>query len=269
MINTNKSNKGCTKMIKATLVDVMGNDLEVVKAAKVSYDNDETVEPLGWDGNQPILTDKQKGLIKYLARGMDTKEYGKLIDSLIGCHDVDVIKDKLWQYRNTPTHAAPFGHCFLSFMVEAPVFVARHAVKSEYLRMSEISRRYIKGEPVYFKPDSWSGLADNVKQGAGGVLGDDGQDAANVEWFEAVHGAGDAYHNLLQFVAPEEARMVLPLCHMTRWRWSGSLDAFMNMLNLRLDPHTQSQTRLLAGLIADSVKKAFPVSYAAYVDGDV
>jgi thymidylate synthase ThyX len=61
----------------------------------------------------------------------------------------------------------------------------------------------------------------------------------------------------------------LPLCHMTRWRWSGSLDAFMNMLNLRLDPHTQSQTRLLAGLIADSVKQAFPVSYAAYVEGDV
>jgi thymidylate synthase ThyX len=43
----------------------------------------------------------------------------------------------------------------------------------------------------------------------------------------------------------------------------------MNMLKMRLDAHTQSQTRLLAGLIADKVKQAFPVSYAAYVDGDI
>jgi thymidylate synthase (FAD) len=154
-------------------------------------------------------------------------------------------------------------------LFRSPVFVARHAVKTEYLRMSEVSRRYIKGKPVYFKPEQWSGIADNVKQGAGDILGLEGQDAANQAWFEAVHTAGDVYDDLLLFVAPEEARMVLPLCHMTRWRWSGSLDAFMNMLILRLDPHTQSQTRLLAGLIADSVKQAFPVSYAAYVEGEV
>jgi thymidylate synthase (FAD) len=264
-------------MIKATLVDVMGNDLEVVKSAKVSYDNDETVEPLGWKyvdldcgmRQQPILTEKQKGLIKYLARGMDTKEYASLIDSLVGCHNVDVIKDKLWQFRNTPTHAAPFGHCFLKFTIEAPVFVARQMVKHEYLRMSEISRRYIKGDPVYFKPDSWSGLAADIKQGAGDYLDSNLQELTNDAYSDAVKMADAAYKYMLKTVAPEEARMVLPLCHMTRWRWSGSLDAFMNMLNLRLDLHTQSQTRLLAGLIADSVKQAFPVSYAAYVEGDV
>jgi thymidylate synthase (FAD) len=175
----------------------------------------------------------------------------------------------LWKWRTAAPHAAPFGHCFLSFVIEAPVFVARHAVKTEYLRMSEVSRRYIKGEPVYFKPKQWSGIADNVKQGAGDALTELGQDDANQTWSEAVHTAGDAYQDLLQFVAPEEARMVLPLCHMTRWRWSGSLDAFMNMLKMRLDAHTQSQTRLLAGLIADKVKQAFPVSYAAYVEGDI
>ncbi|MEG7668173.1 FAD-dependent thymidylate synthase, partial [Listeria monocytogenes] len=85
------------------------------------------------------------------------------------------------------------------------------------------------------------------------ILGLDGQLAADNNWNDAILASGDAYDALLQFVAPEEARMVLPLCHMTRWRWSGSLDAFMNMLKMRLDPHTQSQTRLLAGLIADMV----------------
>lgn len=256
-------------MITAKLLDVMGNDLEVVKDAKVSYNNDVSVEPKGWYDvdlecvarEQPILTDAQTDLIKYLVRGMPKSEYLEIL--------ANPTHENLWKFKSATPHAAPFGHGFMKFTIEAPVFVARHMVKHEYLRMSEVSRRYIKGEPVYFKPEQWSGIADNVKQGSGGVLDKDGQDAANLSWFEAVHTAGDEYDALLKFVAPEEARMVLPLCHMTRWRWSGSLDAFMNMLKMRLDPHTQSQTRLLAGLIADKVKQAFPVSYSAYVEGDI
>ena len=248
-------------MITAKLLGVMGNDLEVVKAAKVSFDNDADVLPQSWVDGKPILTDAQTNLIKYLVRGMTKAEY---LDIL-----ANPTPANLWKWRTAAPHAAPFGCCFLSFVCEAPVFVARHAVKSEYLRMSEVSRRYIKGEPVYFKPEQWSGIADNVKQGAGDLLTEYGQHAADNNWNDAVNTAGEAYDALLQFVAPEEARMVLPLCHMTRWRWSGSLDAFMNMLKMRLDPHTQSQTRLLAGLIADKVKQAFPVSYAAYVEGDI
>lgn len=256
-------------MITAKLLDVMGNDLEVVKAAKVSFDNDDDVEPQGWYDvdleclyrQQPSLTDAQTNLINYLVRGMPKAEYLDILDNPTPAN--------LWKWRTSAPHAAPFGCCFLSFACEAPVFVARQMVKHEYLRMSEVSRRYIKGEPVYFKPEQWSGIADNVKQGAGDILGLDGQLAADNNWNDAILASGDAYDALLQFVAPEEARMVLPLCHMTRWRWSGSLDAFMNMLKMRLDPHTQSQTRLLAGLIADMVKQAFPVSYAAYVEGDI
>ena len=256
-------------MITAKLLDVMGDDLEVVKDAKVSYNNDVSVEPKGWydvdlecvSREQPILTDAQTNLIKYLVRGMTKAEYLDILDNPTPAN--------LWKWRTAAPHAAPFGHGFMKFTVEAPVFVARQMVKHEYLRMSEVSRRYIKGEPVYFKPEQWSGIADNVKQGAGGYLTEFGQLAADNNWNDAILASGDAYDALLQFVAPEEARMVLPLCHMTRWRWSGSLDAFMNMLKMRLDPHTQSQTRLLAGLIADKVKQAFPVSYAAYVEGDI
>ena len=256
-------------MITAKLLGVMGDDLEVVKAAKVSFDNDETVSPIGWQAIdligvarcQPILTDAQTNLIKYLVRGMPKDEYIALMEN--------PTPENIWRLKSATPHAAPFGHCFLSFVIEAPVFVARQMAKHEYLRMSEVSRRYIKGEPVYFKPEQWSGIADNVKQGAGEYLGAHGQALASDAWCDATDMADGAYQYLLKSVAPEEARMVLPLCHMTRWRWSGSLDAFMNMLKMRLDPHTQSQTRLLAGLIADSVKQAFPVSYAAYVDGDI
>jgi len=248
-------------MITATLLNHMGTDLDVVKAAKVSFDNDEDVQPLGWVNDKPILSPSQIGLIKYLVRGMPKDEYLDMI--------ANPSPESFWKFRKTPIHAAPFGHCFLSFMIEAPVFVARQMFKHEYLRASEVSRRYIKGEPVYYKPDKWSGIADNVKQGAGDYLDDVGQWNADMTYERVTDTAISAYDTLLQHVAPEEARMVLPLCHMTRWRWSGSLDAFMNMLIMRLDPHSQSQTRLLAGLIADSVKNEFPVSYSAYVEGNI
>ena len=256
-------------MITATLLDVMGTDIDVVKAAKVSFDNDETVEPASWQSvdlgcvnrEQPSLTDAQVNLMKYLVRGMPKSEYIALMEN--------PTPENIWRLKSATPHAAPFGSCYLKFVVEAPVFVARHAVKSEYLRMSEVSRRYIKGDPVYYKHDQWSGIADNVKQGAGEYLSDSAGKCADQMHETVVNHADQFYKHLLKFVAPEEARMVLPLCHMTRWYWSGSLDAFMNMLKMRLDPHTQSQTRLLAGFIADKVKQAFPVSYAVYVEGDV
>ena len=264
--------------LSVTLDDVMGTDIDPVKDAKVSFDKDATTEPADWEAvqitpwhcrDQPILTDAQKGLIRYLVRGMATAEYDKLVDSLTGCYDADVIRDALWKFRKTPTHAAPFGHCYLKFTVEAPIFVARQLVKHEYMRMSEVSRRYVKGLPEYFTPDNWSSIADEVKQGSGPALRDELNHDAEMIADVAIMQSDRAYQQLLKFVAPEEARIVLPLCHMTRWRWSGSLDAVMNMCNLRLDDHAQKHTRMIARMIGDHVKTCFPQSWASYVEGDV
>ncbi len=255
-------------MITATLIDVMGDDLTPVKAAKVSFDNDQDVQPAGWkhvdlpcvSRDQAILTDAQKRLIGYLARGMTVAEFEAL------CEEAKTDPAAaLWKFRRTPTHAAPFGHAFMSFRVEAPVFVARQLVKHEYLRMSEVSRRYVKGDPVYWKPETWHGIAENVKQGAGEAL--DGYEAARADsdWSNAVSNAHSIYRWMLKYVAPEEARIVLPLCHMTRWYWSGSLDAFANMCNLRLDDHAQGATRQVAQQVSDQARLAFPVSWAALV----
>jgi thymidylate synthase (FAD) len=128
---------------------------------------------------------------------------------------------------------------------------------------SEVSRRYVKGDPVYWKPDTWHGIADNVKQGAGGVSECQGRNDYN--WSRAINEADANYKALLKYIAPEEARIVLPLCHMTRWYWSGSLDAFANMCNLRLDDHAQSATREVAQHVSDQARMAFPVSWAALV----
>jgi len=78
----------------------------------------------------------------------------------------------------------------------------------------------------------------------------------------------DLYHNLLaEGVAPEQARMVLPQSTMTEWYWSGSLDAFADMCNLRCAFDTQQETQEVANQISRSMHKLFPVSWAALTDG--
>ena len=54
---------------------------------------------------------------------------------------------KLIAYLAKHKHMSPFGHCFASFKVTAPIFVARQLVKHKFLRWNEISRRYVNTKP--------------------------------------------------------------------------------------------------------------------------
>ena len=64
-------------------------------------------------------------------------------------------------------------------------------------------------------------------------------------------------------IAPEQARMILPQNTMTEWYWSGSLDAFWDMCNLRCSKDTQFETRMVAKQINTKMSELFPVSWEA------
>ena len=69
-------------------------------------------------------------------------------------------------------------------------------------------------------------------------------------------------------VAPEMARMVLPQNTMTEWYWSGSLDAFADMCNLRCKPDTQAETREVAKQIDHKMIELFPASWDALTEDE-
>lgn len=219
--------------IEVKLIHHVGSDLDVVNAARVSFNKESEWD--GW-GDDPSLKEKDAKLINYLAKHK---------------------------------HHSPFNHSFLSFRVKAPLFCARQLVKHKFLPWNEVSRRYVDDEPEFYFPEYWRRKADNVKQGSSDIPLDledhiNPHDGEFPEW--AVEAALRSYNDLLNGgVCPEQARMVLPQNTMTEWRWSGSLGAFLDMLVLRLDPHTQKETRDVAELIAEEVKELFPVSYAAYL----
>jgi len=168
--------------------------------------------------------------------------------------------DKLIRYLAEHRHMSPFGHCFASFHVKAPIFVARQLVKHKFLRWNEISRRYVDDEPEFYQPTEWRGRSADKKQGSEG---------------EVISNANVFYHNtrslmiykqlINEGVCPEQARMVLPQSMMTEWYWSGSLDAFADMCNLRCASDTQVETQNVAIQVSRKMRSLFPVSWEALV----
>ncbi len=217
-------------MIKATYIAHMGKDLTVANAARVSFGKTSEMEDDPW--GPPKLKEKDAKLIRYLAR---------------------------------EKHISPFGHCFASFHIKAPIFVARQLVKHKFLRWNEISRRYVDEEPEFYTPDVWRGRSADKKQGSDGVVSTSQSIMASSS--KANMWSLRYYQTLLnQGVAPEQARMVLPQSMMTEWYWSGSLDAFSDMCNLRCKSDTQAETQEVAWAISLKMEDLFPVSWVALRD---
>ena len=175
---------------------------------------------------------------------------------------------KLINYLYKHKHFSPFNHAFLSFRVKAPIFVARQLVKHKFLPWNEVSRRYVDEEPEFFIPKHWRKKADNVKQGSSEeVLEGRAHSVVDYSFEDATEEALHTYNYLLNSgICPEQARLALPQNTMTEWIWSGTLGAFLDMLKLRLDTHTQKETRDVAFKIAYFVEAFFPHSFKAMME---
>jgi len=218
-------------MIEVTYIDHMGDDLSVVNAARVSFGKKSELECIDMVKGVYVMSQKDTKLIQYLAKNK---------------------------------HLSPFGHCFASFHVKAPIFVARQLVKHKFLRWNEISRRYVDSDPEFYYVDKWRGRSEDKKQGSSGTVDVKGlTNLGSANWASV-----NTYHSLLQLgVCPEQARMVLPQNTMTEWYWSGSLDAFSDMCLLRCASDTQVETQEVAGEISLKMHELFPISWMALGTG--
>ena len=221
-----------------TLLDYQGNDLSTVNAARVSFAKESNWEQ-DMDEGPPKLSAKDIKLINYLAK-----------------HN----------------HFTPFAHNSLTFRIKAPIFVARQLVKHQVGGVwNEVSRRYVDEEPEFYLPTLWHKKPENAKQGASEetlnelkFMVDGNKEVAEVHVFNSYWIALQVYKNMIhQGFAPEEARMVLPISHMTEWWWTGSLMFFARVCKQRLDSHAQNATREVAQLIADAIPNEFTHSWKA------
>lgn len=172
---------------------------------------------------------------------------------------------RLIAYLAKHNHWSPFAHTSLQLRIKAPIFVARQLVKHQVgLVWNEVSRRYVDSDPEFYLPDVVHYKPDNAKQGAGS------EHEFTFEVIQSILGnserALDLYKSLLEDgVAPEEARMVLPLNTHTEWIWTGSAMAFARVINQRLDSHAQGATREVAQQIYNIAVEHFPATIKALV----
>lgn len=222
---------------QALYVDHMGNDLSVVRAAKVSFADNETV--------QEFITD-----IK--AQGSDCKSHEALI-----------------RYLATHHHWTPFAHTAITLRVRAPIPIRTQCFKHKVgFVENEESRRYINSSPDYFVP-VWRKSVENKKQGSGENFSVLIQNLEDSQYKNHVLRCIEEYEDALERgICEEQARLYLPQGCVVNWYWTGSLAAFARMYKQRTDPHAQVEIQELAKLISKAIQPLFPVSWKALV-GDV
>lgn len=228
--------------MQVDLIDWMGTDLSIVNSARVSFNKQTSpdgnivdkvnVDGENWNINLPILKQKDRRLLHYLARN---------------------------------GHWTPFGHTSITFRVTAPIFVRTQCFKHKQgLVENEVSRRYVDDPPEFWCPEQWRSRPTNAKQGSGDYLDDKDGGKATKDYEYAINKCLETYNYLLERgVAPEQARSVLPQSMYTSWFWTGSLAAFDRVCKLRLDSHAQQETGEIAQMINDYCKQLFPYSWVA------
>lgn len=238
-------------MIAVQYVSHMGSDLDVVNAARVSFDKESQWEVLGYSETYD--------------------DYGN-VDSRKPIKRLRHDDVKLITYLAKHKHWSPFSHCFLKFRIKAPIFVARQLAKHQVgLAWNEVSRRYVSSDPEFYMPKTWRKKHESAKQGSSDEAVDlnpmySMEDKNGVVLLpeELVEDCLTTYKSMLQLgVCPEQARMLLPQNAFTEWVWSGSLYAFARIVSLRTHTTAQQETREVAEQIAKHCEVYFPVSWNA------
>lgn len=218
--------------INVKQISVMGSDLTVVNAARVSMDKESL-----WN----------------------LEHVGFRLEAKLHARDA-----KLISYLAKHKHWTPFSHPQISVRIKAPIFVARQWFKHMIgITRNETSRRYVDSEPEFYRL-LWRLRAESVKQGSAGYAPAEVMEKANAVFDQVMSVSLAGYNELLEIgIAPEQARAILPQNMMTEWIETASLAAVCRACALRLDPHAQRETREIAEQLAEIVAPAFPVSWGA------
>lgn len=235
--------------MEVKLIDVMGNDIRVVNAARVSFakeselvDSDiEDITSSAWEemtGQKiytKVLSEKDQKLIKYLAK-----------------HN----------------HWTPFSHVMITMREKVPIFVARQRFKHMVgFTYNEVSRRYVDDTPEFYTPDEWRKRAENKKQGSSDeiieLIEGNYKNHPSYYYFQFISDCEKIYERLINDgVAPEQARMVLPQSTYTEYYVSGSLAAWARAYKLRSDEHAQKEIRDLANMWNTEISKLGDLKYS-------
>jgi len=181
--------------------------------------------------------------------------------------ELDEGDEKLINYLARHNHWTPFAHPQVQFHIKAPIFVRTQLFKHKVgMVENEISRRYVDFEPDFYIPNYWRERPDkSIKQGSGDKE-IEGKERVYDMYKQAINLARDTYDvSIIEGLAPEIARGILPQCMYTEWYWTGSLASLARVALQRSDNNAQEETQHYAFAIDDIMSELFPVAWRALV----
>lgn len=215
------------------LLEVFGDDLTIVNAARVSYHKESNFEEII----------DETGEKKQTLNARDTK---------------------LIHFLAKHKHVTPFFHPMIRFRIKMPIFVTREWWRSTIgFARNEVSRRYVTDQPDLFVPKKLRMRDKDVKQGSReDAIENNTQFVQNMQ--DYCKKSLDYYNYLLDNkVCPEQARMILPQSMYTEFIETASLAGYARLVNLRTDPAAQREIQRYAHLVKTLLIDKFPVSWDA------
>jgi thymidylate synthase (FAD) len=171
----------------------------------------------------------------------------------------------LIKYLIDNNHWSPFEMASICFEIETSKAIGIQLLRHRSFSFQEFSQRY--AEVQSFEPIEFRKQCENNRQSSTEVLakidgdgqtfnGDDGFEL--LEIVDAINenllATMDLYNALLiNGIAKECARMILPMCSTTTIYMSGTVRSWLHFLAIRTDEHSQKEMQI----IANEIKKIF------------
>lgn len=212
------------------------------------------------------VTPDAENLLAYIARVSNPANQQKQLES----ESPEQMNSRLIGYLIKHKHWSPFEMVNACFEINTTRAISAQIIRHRSFCFQEWSQRYstISGLPEFHYPEIR--YAGTTNRQASLTLEESGlekekHDRLDLSTKMALDYALAHYENLLsEGVAPESARMVLPMCSPTRLYMNGTLRSWIHYLQIRNDEsHVQKEHVAIAKEINLILSQLFPLTWAS------
>lgn len=254
-------------------VDHMGGDETVISAARMStgrgferWDAGEVCKNCRVPREQVVIVEQRLSNVKTCAT----------VPGYIGHHEIaDFVKtpgdEKLLEYLFSNGHTTPFEMCELHVEVCAPILTFRQWHRHRTMSYNEQSARYGPLPDLFYVPDE-TRLAASFKASANKQASGKGNDFGPIEFAEMERRIGAEqiddrryYEERLDIgMAPELARLNVPVSQYSKCRVKTDLHNWLGFLRLRMHEHAQYEIRVYAEAVGKLIAALWPRTWALF-----
>lgn len=209
-----------------SILEVMGSDLDIVNAARVSFAS-----------RQTEMDDKAAGLIDFLMKNKHATPFEHVVFKFYVKCPIFVARE-WFRHRWSSFNEMSMRYYVpdeLDFFIPAAETIRKQVGKPGHYEFEEITDPSL----IYYIQD---------------------------RFLEVYEIAEQVYQELLSMdLAKELARSVLPVGQYTEFVWTVNLRSLLNFLSLRNDSHAQYEINAYAEAIEDMVRVCVPETYKSFV----